>query len=160
MVYKTKLGEIEVPEDDVITFEDGIPGFERLKKFSVVSNGSDPIFWLVSLEDPSVALPVVNPWIIRVDYAIEIPSDVMEELGIEREEDVNIWAVLVIPEDDPTSMTVNLMAPIVVNSKKGKGKQIILEGSGYGIRHSVREEMERSKKIMESLKDVEVSAGG
>ena len=159
VVYKTKLGEMEIPEEKVLRFEEGLPGFENLKRFSIVSNGSDPIMWLVSLEDDSVALPVINPWLVRIDYAVEIPEEVMENLGIEREEDVSLWAVLVIPQGDPSKMTINLMAPIVVNNKNGKAKQIILEGSGYDIRHSVKEELERSEKIAKNLEKAEARAG-
>ena len=149
MKVKTKLGEIEVPKEKIITFKEGIPGLENLRKFVIVSNGSDPIMWLVSIEDESIALPVINPWLVRVDYVVDIPRDVMEELEINDMEDVQVWAVLVIPREKPEDMTINLLAPIVINVKKGLGKQVIMEGSGYEIRHLVREELERSKKIAE-----------
>ncbi len=151
MKVKTKLGEIEIEEDKLITFEEGIPGLEDLKKFVIVSNGSDPIMWLVSLEDENVALPVINPWLIRVDYTVDVPKDVTEDLGIENKDDVQVWAILVIPHDNPENMTINLMAPILVNTKNNKAKQIIMEDSGYGIRHLVKEELERSKKISEKV---------
>ncbi len=149
MKVKTKLGEIEVPKDKVITFKEGLPGLENLKKFVIVSNGSDPIMWLVSIEDENIALPVINPWLVRVDYVVDIPRDVMEDLEISDMEDVQVWAVLVIPREKPEDMTINLLAPIVINVKKGLGKQVIMEGSGYEIRHLVREELERSKKLAE-----------
>ncbi len=159
MIYRTKLGEIEVPEDKVIVFEGGIPGFEHLKKFTVVSNGSDPIMWLVSLEDESVALPVINPWLVRIDYTFDISEDVMRNLEIEEEEDISVWAVLVIPPENPSKMTVNLMAPIIVNNKSRKAQQIILENSEYGIRHLVSEEIERSRRISKDLEKTEARAG-
>ncbi len=151
MKIKTKLGEIEVDRDKLITFEEGMPGLEHLRKFVIVSNGSDPIMWLVSVEDESVALPVINPWIIRIDYTVDIPKDAMEDLGIESKEDVQVWAILVIPHENPENMTINLMAPIIINTKNNKAKQIIMENSGYGIRHLVKEELERSKKISEKV---------
>jgi len=150
---KTKFGEIEVPEGKILTFDEGIPGFENLRKFAIVSNGSDPIMWLVSLEDEDIALPIINPWLIRVDYSLEIPEDVKDELGIETPEDVQVWSVLVIPPDNPEEMTINLLAPIVVSLKTNKAKQIILEDGEYGIRHKVKEELERSRRL------AEVSAG-
>ena len=149
MKVKTKLGEIEVPKDKVITFREGLPGLENLKKFVIVSNGSDPIMWLVSIEDDSIALPIINPWLVRIDYVVDIPRDVMEDLEIKDMQDVQVWAVLVIPKDKAEDMTINLLAPIVVNVKKGLGKQVIMEGSGYDIRHFVKEELERSKKLAE-----------
>ncbi len=151
MKVKTKLGEMEIEEDKLITFEEGIPGLEDLKKFVIISNGSDPIMWLVSVEDENVALPVINPWLVRVDYTVDVPKDVTEDLEIDNKDDVQVWAILVIPHDNPENMTINLMAPILVNTKTKKAKQIIMEDSGYGIRHLVKEELERSKKISEKV---------
>ncbi len=151
MKVKTKLGEMEIEEDKLITFEEGIPGLEDLRKFVIISNGSDPIMWLVSVEDENVALPVINPWLVRVDYTVDVPKDVTEDLEIDNKDDVQVWAILVIPHDNPENMTINLMAPILVNTKTKKAKQIIMEDSGYGIRHLVKEELERSKKISEKV---------
>ena len=156
MKVRTKLGEMEIPEDKVITFEEGIPGFEHLRKFAIVSNGSDPIMWLVSLEDDKIAFPVINPWLVRVDYTVDIPKEVLEELDIEKESDAQVWAILVIPREKPEDMTINLLAPIVISLKSNKGKQIIMEDSGYDIRHLVREELERSRRL---TNEVSASAG-
>ncbi len=151
MVYKTKFGEIEINDKDILEFDTGLPGFEDLRKFAVVSQGTEPIMWLVSLEDENIALPVIDPWIVRVDYDVKIPKEVVESLKLEKEEDVQVWSVLVIPKDNPDGMTINLLAPIVVNKKTGKAMQVILDTDEYDIRHNVKEEMERSRKIMEEL---------
>ncbi len=148
-MYKTKFGEIDIKEEEILTFEDGLPGFEHLTKFAIISRGMDPIMWLVSLEDENVALPVINPWIVRVDYKVDVPKDAVESLGIQKEEDVQVWAVLVIPTDSPDNMTINLLAPIIVNTKNGKAAQVVLDNPEYDIRHYVKEEMERSKGILE-----------
>ncbi len=151
MVYKTKFGEIEINDKDILEFDTGLPGFEDLRKFAVVSQGTEPTMWLVSLEDENIALPVIDPWIVRVDYDVKIPKEVVESLKLEKEEDVQVWSVLVIPKDNPDGMTINLLAPIVVNKKTGKAMQVILDTDEYDIRHNVKEEMERSRKIMEEL---------
>ncbi len=153
MKFKTRFGDIEVNEDSIITFQKGLPGFENLKKFVITSQNTDPIMWLVSLEDENVALPVINPWLIRFDYDVKLPEGVVNELEIEEKEEVEVWTILTIPEGNPENMTVNLLAPIVINKKKRLGEQVVLEDSEYGLRHSVKEEMERSRKIMEELKE-------
>ncbi len=151
MRVKTKLGEIETDENKMLIFEEGMPGLEHLRRFFIVSNGSDPIMWLVSIEDENIALPIINPWIVRVDYTVDIPKEAKEELEIEGKDDVQVWSILVIPHENPENMTINLMAPIIVNVRNGKAKQIIMENSGYGIRHLVKEELERSKKISKKV---------
>ena len=148
MIFKTKLGEMDLSEEEIITFEEGIPGFDHLRKFAIVSVArTEPIKWLVSLEDKDVALPIIDPWIVRLDYHVDIPEKDVQDLGIEKNEDVSVWCVVVIPKDKPDDATINLLAPIVVNMKNGKAKQIIMETDEYTIKHRIKDELERSKKI-------------
>ena len=148
MTFKTKLGEMDLSEKEIITFEEGIPGFDHLRKFAIVSVArTEPIKWLVSLEDKDVALPIIDPWIVRLDYHVDIPEKDVQDLGIEKNEDVSVWCVVVIPKDKPDDATINLLAPIVVNMKNGKAKQIIMETDEYTIKHRIKDELERSKKI-------------
>ena len=148
----TKIGELEIEEEKIIKFERGIPGFENLREFVVVEKEeSYPIMWLVSLDSPDVAIPVIDPWLVRIDYSVDIDEETIRELEIEGMEDLRILSVLVIPVGNPKEMTINLMAPIIINKRTGKGKQIIMENSGYGIRHRVIDEMERSRKIVEEM---------
>ena len=148
MIFKTKLGEMDLSEKEIITFEEGIPGFDHLRKFAIVSIArTEPIKWLVSLEDKDVALPIIDPWIVRLDYHVDIPEKDVQDLGIEKNEDVSVWCVVVIPKDKPDDATINLLAPIVVNMKNGKAKQIIMETDEYTIKHRIKDELERSKKI-------------
>jgi len=148
MIFKTKLGEMDLSEKEIITFEEGIPGFDHLRKFAIVSVArTEPIKWLVSLEDKDVALPIIDPWIVRLDYHVDIPEKDVQDLGIEKNEDVSVWCVVVIPKDKPDDATINLLAPIVVNMKNGKAKQIIMETDEYTIKHGIKDELERSKKI-------------
>lgn len=151
MVYKTKFGEIEINDDEILEFDFGLPGFENLQKFAVISQGTEPIMWLVSLEDENIALPIIDPWIIRVDYDVKIPKEAVETLKLEKEDDVKVWSVLVIPRENPENMTVNLLAPIIVNKKSKKAMQVVLDTDEYDIKHDVKEEMERSRKVLESL---------
>ncbi|HEY8541334.1 MAG TPA: flagellar assembly protein FliW, partial [Pseudothermotoga sp.] len=92
------------------------------------------------------------PWIVCVDYSLNLSHLDIQELNIENQSDLNIWAILTIPKDDPSQSTINLLAPIVVNLKNRKAKQVIQEESNYSVRHLVKDEVERSKKIIENSK--------
>ncbi len=153
MIYSTKLGEVDITDEQILNFQNGIPGFPNLRKFALIAQDNDqPIHWLVSLEDRFVALPVVNPWLVCVDYSLNLSQTDVQELGIENQADLSIWAVLTIPKDNPGETTINLLAPIVINLKNRKAKQIIQEESNYSVKHSLREEIERSKKILANSK--------
>lgn len=152
MLCETKLGEIEVNEGKVLLFERGIPGFEHLRRFTIVElEQTKPFCWLVSLEDPMVALPIVNPWLVRVDYSFELSEADRKELKLENTEDVEVWAIVTIPRNAPNEATVNLLAPIVVNRKKNLAKQLLLEGSDYKLKHRIDEELKRSNEILKKM---------
>lgn len=146
----TRIGELEVSEESIIHFEEGIPGFEKLKNYVLVERSeSEPIKWLVSVDDPEIILPVINPWLVRIDYDVKIDEGTVQMLDIKSKEDVLVVCVLVIPKDRPKEMTINLLAPIVINTKNNQARQIVMDGSGYKIKHSVAEELERSSKLVE-----------
>jgi len=148
-IYKTRIGEFEISEGDIVEFPEGIPGFEKLRKFSILHDErTDPIKWMVSLEDPNVALPVIDPWMVRVDYMVEISEADKKFLKLEDPADALVVCIVVIPHDRPEDSTINLLAPIVINYRKRIGKQVILEKGDYSIRHRIADEMERSRRIM------------
>uniref|UniRef100_A0A7C4W4P2 Flagellar assembly factor FliW n=1 Tax=Fervidobacterium thailandense TaxID=1008305 RepID=A0A7C4W4P2_9BACT len=137
MLFSTKLGELELQENEIITFPNGIPGFEHLKRFSVISlTETNPICWLVSLEDDSVALPIIDPWLVVEDYEVNLSEEDVEVLGVEDPSDLVVWAVVTIPPGSPEQATVNLKAPVVVNLRNGTGLQVILDK--YELRYPIK----------------------
>jgi len=148
MTIQTNVGEIEIEEKDIVIFKQGIPGFEFLKKFAVIAlEDTKPIEWLVSLEDKEVSLPVIDPWLVRYDYHLDIPKNIVDFLKISNQEKVFILTIVRIPGSQPETMTVNLAAPIIINLENNLALQYIPEKSEYKLRHSLKEELERSKKI-------------
>lgn len=133
-IYKTRLGEFDINDDEIITFPGGIPGFENLRKFFIVSlQETAPISWLVSIEDEQVSFPIIDPWIVKEDYEIELSQQEVAELEVEDPSELIIWCIVTIPLGKPQEATVNLKAPIVINVKKAKGIQAILEN--YDMRY-------------------------
>ncbi|MFW6263129.1 MAG: flagellar assembly protein FliW [Thermotogota bacterium] len=148
MTIQTNVGEIQIEEKDIVIFKQGIPGFEFLKKFAIIAlEDTKPIQWLVSLEDREVSLPVIDPWLIRYDYQLDIPKNIVEYLKITNQEKAFILAVVRIPGLKTDAMTVNLAAPIIINLDNNLALQYIPEKSEYKLRHSLKEELERSKKL-------------
>jgi len=149
LLVKTKLGELNLKDEDVIVFEEGVPGFEHLKRFVLVfPEETYPIGWLLSVEDEGVGLPVVDPRLVRVDYDPEIPQEDLEKLSVTGKEGLILLSVVTIPPGKPEDATVNLLAPILINPTIKKGRQVILYDQGYGLRHKISEELERSKAMV------------
>ena len=147
MTIQTNVGEIQLEEKDIVIFKQGIPGFELLRKFAIIAlEDTKPIQWLVSLEDKEVSLPVIDPWLVRYDFHLDIPKNIVNYLNITNQDKLFILSVVRIPGSKPEEMTVNLAAPIVINLDNNQALQYIPEKSEYKLRHFLKEELERSKK--------------
>ena len=136
MLIKTvNFGELEVPEDKIITFKEGLPGFPQIHRFAVLEKDElKPFQYLQALDDPPIALFVINPFVIDPTYEFRLTESDMEEVSSKNSAELAVYAVATIP-DDPSRATINLMAPIVINDRDRCGKQVILHESKYSVRH-------------------------
>jgi flagellar assembly factor FliW len=147
MLLQTKhFGQIEVQESNILTFADGIPGFEASKRFVLINSTNDesPFKWLQSSDEPQIAFAVVNPFIIKKDYTFELSDETIKKLQIKAPEDVVTLSIMVVPED-LEKMSMNLKAPIIINGKNKKGVQIILDTDKYTVRHYIMDELQKQE---------------
>lgn len=145
MVVETKhFGEIDYMEENVLVFDSGLPGFENIKKYILIDSPEENSMfkWLQSVENPQLAFAIVNPFLVRGDYDFEISDEDTRELGIESTEDVVVYSILVVPED-LTRVSMNLKAPVIINARKNKGAQIVLDTDKYTVRHYILDELSR-----------------
>lgn len=130
MSVNTKMfGEIEIEKEKIITFEKGLIGFPGLKKFALITDAEDDsskIQWLQSLDEPAMALPIINPYEILKEYNPVVEDELLKPLGEFKEEDLMLLVTIRVPEDI-TQMTINLKGPIIINAETRKGCQIIVE---------------------------------
>jgi flagellar assembly factor FliW len=132
-----RFGEFAYRESDVIEFPWGMPGFTNLRRWLFLTLDSQPSFvWLQSLDDPSVALPTANPWMIFEDYDPVIPAYAFAALEIQDPSEFTYLCVTVV-SDGAQEMTMNLVAPIIVNLRTRKATQVALEGSSYSVREPI-----------------------
>ncbi len=140
-VKTTRFGELEVNPNDIVTFSEGLLGFENLKKYFVVDPGdSTLILWLQSTEDEKVAFPIIEPKIFKPDYIAKLlPAD-LNGLELESLQSAKLYSILTIPAN-VTEMSANLKAPVVINSAKKVGKQIVLQDSKLSVKHEMYKEL-------------------
>ena len=129
-----RFGTCTYRESEVLTFPWGLPGFANLRRFIALNlGGQEKFVWLQSLDDPSVALPTADPWQIFADYAPHLPPYATSSLDLRNPEDFATLCVVVVTPG-AAEMTMNLLAPIVVNLRTKTGRQITLETGGYSVR--------------------------
>lgn len=148
MKLVTKLfGEIEISEEKIITFGNGIIGFSDLKKFTLVydeENQGAAISWLQSLDEPAFAIPVMNPLLIKESYDPFIDDELLKPLGEITPENSYVLVTVTVPKEIK-ELSVNLKAPIVINVDEKKGSQIIVEDN-FPVKYLIYDILESQKK--------------
>ena len=128
-----RFGMVEVDEEKLIGFDDGIPGLEQHHEYALLQfEESYPLVWLQSTEDMGICLPVLDTFAVLPDYVFDIDDIDVKQLELKTPDQLHVISVVVIPEDIQ-GMTVNLAAPIIINTSTGKAKQIVLSGSEYNV---------------------------
>ena len=142
-VNTLRFGDIEVEEDKILHFKNGIPAFEEEHEFLLIPYEEDsPILFMQSLKSPDLAFLVTNPFIFFPDYSFEIGDEATDALEIKSQEDLLIYAILTVPHGDVKKMTANLMAPVIINSKNNESMQLVLDKSPYKTKHPLFPEKE------------------
>ncbi len=141
MLIQTKpYGKIDVDERQKIFFPFGILGFENLKNYVLMDAKQQPFYWLQSLDVPEIAFVLINPFVFRPDYSIDIPPEEMEDIDLQTPEDTLVFAIVTIPENQ-SKMTANLQGPIIINRKNKLGRQAISSNQKWKTRHTILEEL-------------------
>ena len=136
-VKTTRFGEIDVPDDTLITFPEGVIGFKEARGFVIFDCGDQGLFkWLQSTEIPELAFVICEAHLIVPQYQVVIGQKEKELLQLDDPEDAAVCLILVIPED-PQETTGNLLGPIVMNSKSRIGMQMVLVNPDYSTRYKV-----------------------
>lgn len=150
MLAKTKFfGEVELSDDKILDFPNGLIGFESFTKFAIIFDeeveGTTRISWLQSLEEPLLALPVVDPLAIVGEYVPMIEDELLEPLGNPADEDLLFLLAMTVPSD-MTKVTANMKAPIIINATTKKGAQLIVENEDYPVKFNVYESVQKMKE--------------
>ncbi|MBP1931456.1 flagellar assembly protein FliW [Ammoniphilus resinae] len=127
------FGEIEINKEQIIDFPSGIPGFPKENQFVFLPIPDTPFTSMQSVSS-EVHFFVINPFEYFKDYEFDIPDPVIEMLGIDGPETVATWSILSLKENLADS-TVNMQAPVIVNTGSRKGKQLVL--NQYQIRQPI-----------------------
>jgi len=130
MLINTRdLGEVEIDEDKIITFPVGIPAFDDLRSFVILSPLGEGEFpkWLQSTEEPALCFIVFDPATMIKDYKLVLEDNEQKILQITKEStDVAALAIATVGKDVKDTV-VNLKSPVIINAEKRLGMQIILQ---------------------------------
>ncbi|MCB9094864.1 MAG: flagellar assembly protein FliW [Halobacteriovoraceae bacterium] len=132
-----RFGTQEVNESEIISFPEGILGFEGENQFIVIDpSDSTLILWLQSIKSPEIAFPIIEPQLLDPASQVQLlPAD-LKSLSLESSTGATTYNILTIPADIKY-ISANLKAPVVINSKLKIGRQIVLQDSKLEVRAEI-----------------------
>ena len=129
-------GSCDIDDKQLIRFANGLFGFEKHIEFALLDATQHPFYWLQSLRDVDISFLLINPYLFRSDYVLEVPDSDIEEIGSPDPDDILVFAIVTVPED-VREMTANLQGPLIINRRDGLGRQSIHLNSTWKTRHRI-----------------------
>ncbi|WP_026506414.1 flagellar assembly protein FliW [Butyrivibrio sp. MC2013] len=152
MELNTRIfGEAHISDDKILTFPKGIIGFPDLKRFALMydkDKGSHNIQWLQSIDEPSFAMPVIDPLHVDEHYDPLIDDDVLEDVKPIGSDNLLILVTITVPHD-LTKMTANLRGPFIINTDNRNAVQVIVDDDRYEVKQPVYEILKKMKEANE-----------
>ena len=150
MKINTKnFGEVEIADEKIITFENGIIGFPDLKRFALLHDEEKGvnvgIRFLQSLDEPAFAMPVMDPLLVKPDYNPEVDDELLVSAGNLTVDNILVLVTVTVPSD-LAKMTVNLQGPLVINVEEHKACQVIIDGGAYPVKFPVYDILKARKE--------------
>jgi flagellar assembly factor FliW len=151
MVINTRdFGEIEVADENIVTFPAGVYAFEDAREFALISPLGDDVYpkWLQSVNDVMPCFIVFDPAIAVEEYCrgVKLESSDAKLLKIDGEsadmDSIRFLAIATVPSDFKKT-TLNMKAPIAINTDCNLAAQVILPAEcGYDFRFPLYSEEE------------------
>jgi len=125
----SRFGTLEIPAEDVIVFPAGLIGLGG-SRYAIVATDDSAFSWLHSIDDPTLALPVTNPWQFFSDYEVDLSDEAAAPITADAA-DVAVF-VTVRAGAELSDFYANLRAPILI--AEGQGHQVINDSADAPVR--------------------------
>jgi len=135
LVQSTRFGELEVAEEQIMDFPEGLLGFPDEKKFALMEyKPESPFYILQSMADPDLTFLMINPFAFFNDYDFHMDDALMAEIGLTADNPPTVFNIATV-RDKIENMTVNLAGPVLVNIRDRKAAQWVIEKTQFPTRY-------------------------
>lgn len=130
----TGFGTFEVDAADILTFPQGLPGFESCRHFVLVSSTEiAPLQCLHGVDGAPASFIAIDPRLVLPDYPCVLADADRDRIGAAEGAPL-VWLALATLDVDGRA-TVNLRAPVVIDPVNMVGCQVMPHDSLYSLRH-------------------------
>ncbi|AEN87052.1 flagellar assembly protein FliW [Priestia megaterium] len=132
-------GDIEIDNQQTLTFNQGIPGFLDETEFVILPLPEAEAFQVLqSIQTKELAFIITDPFQFFLDYDFQLEPQEIEKLQLQQAEDAAVYVMLTM-SDSVEKITANLQAPVIINTKQQLAKQVILMNTAYETKHRLFE---------------------
>ena len=130
------FGPQEIQDDEIITFPQGLPGFEENTRFKVFhEEGKPTVHWLQSVDDADLCFSVMEPDLLNLGYEFELSDEQTQILDVTEGDELIVVLMLskagntaekdheIVPN---LTIRANLQGPLVINLRSRKALQASL----------------------------------
>ena len=129
------LGLLHVDPRDVRTFRHGLLGFPECRRFALLAlAGRTGMYWLQSVDVPTLAFLLVDPFLASEGYAVDLTDIDRRDLAVHDPADVLMLVIVTLANAADGPCTANFQGPIAINLRAGLGKQLVVAESSLGVR--------------------------
>lgn len=141
MTIATKaFGEVDVDERQILEFPEGLIGFQKFKRYALLDAPQKPYFYLQSMDLPELAFILVDPFLFRADYAVDVNDELSAALCLKSPEDALILCLVTVPPSGG-AVTANLMGPLVIGKASRLGAQAAQADPRWKTKHDIMAEL-------------------
>lgn len=131
-----QFGLIEYTPDAVVEFPEGIPAFEQETRFVLIERPeSAPLIYLQSLSNADLSFATLPAKCVDADYRLQLTEEDFAFLGSPEVREEEVLCLVILTVTDKDMPTVNLKAPVVIQRRTRRARQVIQFESGYSFRH-------------------------
>lgn len=140
LAFSTRFGEVELREDRLLSFPQGLFGFRECTQFGLAklpNVENSPLMLLQCVNQPSIAFLVADPAQLGVELAQADRDEALAETKLAGT-DTQFLAILTLyDQGDSYYLTANLKAPVLIDSNSRTGMQFILSNKSYSTQHKL-----------------------
>jgi flagellar assembly factor FliW len=135
-INSSVYGKLNVDPDSIFKFPKGLVGMAKVKEFGRIGLENTPFSILHAVAEQISFVLIPAPQVTK-NYQFEIDDETIELLGITKPEDVEVWLIVNIIDDQ---LYVNLKAPVLLVPRSRIGCQYVILNQDLPIRQPLYRE--------------------
>jgi flagellar assembly factor FliW len=131
------FGIIQIEDDSVYSFPQGVYGFEDVDSFAIFMHEEEGVsfVFLLAVRTAHPCFLVFSPWDMIPGYDPHMSEEDLRFFDVASEKDLIFLVIATVPADDVRKLSVNAKSPVALNPLRMIGRQVILLNEDYSVRH-------------------------